>query len=78
MSRSMRKTPIRGISSSDSERTDKQAWHRLFRRTNRRILKTTGLQDDLKTRNELSSTWDMAKDGKSWFNPQRWRKWLRK
>lgn len=67
MSRSRKKTPITGNTKARSEKQDKQLWHRRFRHKERlRLLRDPeGLSVD---KNEVSSTWNMAKDGKHWFN----------
>ena len=78
MSRSRRKTPVRAITSSDSEKDDKQLASRRERRRNRHILKATQDQDRLKAKKELSDPWGMAKDGKSRFDPGEYPSWMRK
>lgn len=57
MSRSRKKTPIFGITTSGSEKEDKQLWHRRFRRS----------ADIEKTDKRLfSNRWNMDKDGKQY------------
>ncbi len=68
MSRSKRKSPIRGITSADSEKEDKVAAHRKFRRTIRIALDQGA--DILPHVRELSNQWAMAKDGKTMFDPR--------
>lgn len=75
MSRSHRKTPIFGHTSARSEADDKRLWHKRWRARERDQLSSVGANSDLMPvhRHTVSSTWDMAKDGKSWFAPQRQR-----
>ena len=69
MSRSRRKTPIFGYASADSEAHDKRIWHSRMRHRERQALHsavdfeahTTTVRDD------VSSTWNMAKDGKHFW-----------
>ena len=63
MSRSRRKTPMKGFAGG-SEKWDKQSWHRNFRRTNK-IRVRIGLEP-VEIR-EISDLWLMNKDGKMWF-----------
>ena len=75
MSRSLRKTPIFGHTTARSEADDKRLWHKRWRASERERLATVGVDADHVTvhRNAVSSTWDMAKDGKAWFDPSRQR-----
>lgn len=69
MSRSRRRTPIFGHTTARSEVHDKRLWHKHWRARERdRLAGLPGDADHLPTpRNAVSSTWDMAKDGKGWF-----------
>ena len=78
MSHSRRKTPIRGITSSDSERDDKQLNHRRERRIVRTVVHTTPDIEVLPHTRELSNPWAMAKDGKKRFNPKTHKEMMRK
>ena len=71
MSRSRRKTPIFGHTTACSEADDKRLWHKLWRKSERDQLAKVGVDTDHVTvhRNAASSTWGMAKDGKTWFDP---------
>lgn len=73
MSRSHRKTPIFGHTAARSEAGDKRLWHKRWRSRERDQLATIGPDGELMPihRHAVSSTWDMAKDGKSWFGPHR-------
>ena len=69
MSRSRKKTPIFGYASADSEAPDKRIWHSRMRHRERRALHSADDYDAhlTTTRDQVSSTWNMAKDGKSYF-----------
>jgi hypothetical protein len=73
MSRSYRKTPIFGHTTARSEADDKRLWHKRWRSRQRDQLTTVGPESEVLPihRHAVSSTWDMAKDGKSWFDPRR-------
>lgn len=75
MSRSLRKTPIFGHTTARSEAHDKRQGHKRLRAGERGQLASVGPETDHVTvdRNAVSSTWDMAKDGKYWFGPSRQR-----
>lgn len=69
VSRSRRQTPVYGYTTARSEAWDKQQWHQRWRTHERdRLRKVSADGEHLTTlRNEVSSTWDMAKDGRHWF-----------
>ena len=73
MSRSLRKTPIFGHTNARSEADDKKLWHKRWRASERDHLAPVGADTDHVTvhQNAISSTWNMAKDGKAWFDPSR-------
>ncbi len=73
MSRSRRKTPIFGHTTARSEADDKRLWHKRWRSRARDQLASLGADGDPLPvhRQTVSSTWDMAKDGKYWFDPRR-------
>ena len=67
MSRSRKKTPIFGMTTSDSEKQDKKAWHSALRSKERAALASSSAEE-LSERNpvtvrDVSSPWDMSKDG---------------
>ena len=71
MSRSVRKTPIMGITTCRSEREDKKIWHRRWRVHERTELAVMSL-DDTDNRlavsvKQLSNVWDMGKDGRQYW-----------
>jgi hypothetical protein len=77
MARSRRKTPVRGITTSESEKSDKAASHRKIRRAVRQIVP---VEPDavLPLEKELTNTFSMAKDGKARFDPKKSPSLLRK
>jgi hypothetical protein len=64
MSRSRKKTPKLGISSSDSEKEDKKIANRIFRRKGKQQVKSG--EEPVSDMNAVMTTWEMAKDGK-WY-----------
>ena len=70
MSRSRRKTPIFGHTTSRSERQDKQIWHQRWRAHERTALNSASpetLEAHMPVaRNQVSDPWKMDKDGHSW------------
>jgi hypothetical protein len=70
MARSKRRTPVRGATTSESEKSDKAASHRKIRRTIRQIVP---IEPDavLPLEKELTNTFAMAKDGKVRFDPKK-------
>jgi hypothetical protein len=77
MARSIRKTPVRGITSADSEKADKAASHRKLRRATRQLI-TRVLETPLPTEQQLTNPWTMAKDGKARFDARKNPKLMRK
>lgn len=73
MSRSRRKTPMFSHTTARSETDDKRIWHKRWRSRERDQL--AGVRPDDNPlpvhRHTISSTWNMAKDGKHWFAPRR-------
>ncbi|QDK81468.1 hypothetical protein EXU85_23795 [Spirosoma sp. KCTC 42546] len=64
MSRSLRKTPILGITTASTEKQDKRWANRRLRRINRvRIRKA----DEPARLREVSNVWDFKKDGKMYY-----------
>ncbi len=66
MSRSRRKTPKLGFSTSKSEKADKIRVHREERHAVKSQLPKTGDPDAIKTEHRRSGAWNFAKDGKRW------------
>lgn len=67
MSRSKRKTPIRGVTTSESEAQDKAQWHRRHRRIEATRLKTESTDYEPRSHREQSDPWKMDKDGKRYW-----------
>jgi hypothetical protein len=72
MSRSKRKTPIRGMCGSRhhlSEKEEKRKFNRKMRRINKKLI--AGAEDHdalvLKHKDEIEDAWGFSKDGKKWF-----------
>ena len=76
MSRSYKKTPICGITTSESEKKDKQIANRRFRRNSHQLVKI-GKEPPFRTR-EVSNAYDFDKDGKQYFSAQKYPSLLRK
>ena len=72
MSRSRRKTPMFGYASADSEAADKRIWHSRMRSRERQALHSADNYDAHLTllRDDVSSTWNMDKDGKHFWPEQ--------
>lgn len=70
MSRSRRKRPFHGISSSDSDKQDKRIANRRLRRKVRAVLpaEPDGVLPALR---EVSTAWGFNKDGRRRFDPGR-------
>jgi hypothetical protein len=69
MSRSRRKTPITGMTTSKSEKEEKRWHNRVWRRKVRQAIHRG--DDILPDKDEIMTTWEMAKDGKQHFNPRK-------
>ncbi len=78
MSNSRRKTPIYGMTTCQSERRDKKIWHKKWRTNERTLLNALsheGLNEHISLmKNEVSSTWSMGKDGRSYWPVSKQRK----
>lgn len=71
MSRSKQKNPISGITVAESEKKDKQSWHRRWRRKVKQMLSSADADElqemVLPNEHDVSDPWSMDKDGKRWF-----------
>ena len=69
MSRSRRKHPIFANANADSEASDKRIWHSRMRHRERQALHSSDDYDAhlTTTRDQVSSTWEMDKDGKHFW-----------
>ena len=77
MSRSKRKTSIHGITMAESEKTDKLAANRKYRRTLKQKLEAEP-EAPLPVVRELSNVWSFAKDGKQYLDPRKFARLMRK
>ena len=75
MSRSRRKTPICGLTTTGSEKEDKMISSRAFRRKVREALKN---QKEAPLEKEIRDPWKWSKDGKQYFDPRKKPKLMRK
>jgi hypothetical protein len=77
MSRSRRKTPVRGITTSETEKRDKRLANRRLRHRVRAVLpaEPDGVLPALR---EVSCVWCFDKDGKQRFDPHVHPDWMRK
>lgn len=65
MARSIRKIPIFGFTTADSEKSDKKRWNRAFRRISKNKILTN---QDLPVKvNAVTDIWDGNKDGKRYL-----------
>lgn len=78
MSRSQRKTSIHGITTAQSEKSEKRVYNRRFRRVAKQTLQDDPQAEALPTLREYSDPWSMSKDGKQWFGPQKYPELMRK
>jgi len=78
MSRSKRRTPISGIATARSEKQDKRLYNRRYRRACKQILHANPESEVLPHLREYSDPWAMDKDGKIWFDPEKYPKEMRK
>lgn len=75
MSRSYRKTPIRGITTATSDKAFKKAEHKRARRA----LSACDLEtDEAPAGKQYGNPWDAPKDGKQWIDPTRFPEIMRK
>lgn len=65
MSRSVKKTPIFGITFADSEKQDKRRWNRTFRKVCKNLL-IKGHEIPIKIA-AITNVWDGNKDGKRYW-----------
>lgn len=79
MSRSRRKNPFHGVTTSPSEKEDKQASSRMLRRKVRQALDENADEEVLHEKGiEVMNPWSMAKDGVAMFDPDKQPKLMRK
>jgi hypothetical protein len=76
MSRSKKKTPICGIAANNSEKEDKRRVNRKFRHKERiAINKDKDPPEDL---DEIETEWEFNKDGRQYFDPDKFPELMRK
>lgn len=83
MSRSHKKTPVRGMCGSRhhvSEQEDKRFFNRKMRHRNKRRLEQADDYDDLvfAHKDEVEDVWGFKKDGKYRFDPKKFPEEMRK
>lgn len=68
MSRSYRKTPIFGITCSDSEKYEKRIINRKFRKKTKDMIQKGNYEKLPFNLNQIEDVWSMSKDGKYYWN----------
>jgi len=66
MSRSVRHTPVFGVTAGGFNRGEKDDKRRANRTYRRRVKASLGAEQELPLLREVSDTWGFAKDGKHW------------
>ena len=69
MSRSFKKSPVISITTSKSEKYDKQLYNRKLRKSIKSSLAKEDY-DNLKDLKDVSNPWSMSKDGKWWVTEE--------
>ena len=69
MSRSFKKSPVVSITTSKSEKYDKQLYNRKLRKSIKSSLAKEDY-DNLKDLKDVSNPWSMSKDGKWWVTEE--------
>lgn len=83
MSRSRRRTPVTGNTRARSEKDDKCLANRKLRRESNRVIRDCECECDVRScvfpeKRDVSDPWLMAKDGKHYFDKDRYPKLMRK
>lgn len=76
VARSFKKTPKTGNTKRESEKEDKQLANRKFRRISKQKLHENKILPEKIY--EVDEIWSHGKDGKRWFNPNKYPKLMRK
>lgn len=76
MSRSYRHHAITGVTTSRSEKREKRLARRILRHEQEKALKLE--KEVLPHKNEISDIYDFSKDGKMWFDKNKYPKYMRK
>ena len=77
MARSKRKTPVRGVTTAESEKADKAASHRKLRRFVKQAI-DSAFDTPLPSERQLTDPLSLAKDGKIRFDPRKHPRLMRK
>ena len=77
VTRSNRNTPVRGVTTAESEKADKAASHRRLRRVAKQTIESTP-ETPVPLERKLTNPWSMAKDGKFRFDPRMHPRLMRK
>jgi hypothetical protein len=78
MSRSRRKTPVSGITTAESEKSDKRIYNRRYRHAAKQLLSIDPKLEPVPPLRAFSDPWLMDKDGKHRFDPKSHPKLMRK
>lgn len=78
MSRSKRNVPILGITTAETEASEKAKWHRRHRREERARLASDAENYVARSHREHSDPWTMDKDGKKYWGTALGSKQMRK
>ncbi len=78
MSRSNKKSPVIGNTTTTSEKDDKRIANRSERRINKVLLFKSDDETALKAKREVSNVYGFGKDGKQRIDPNKYSKELRK
>lgn len=78
MSRSRKHTPKRGMTTANSEKWDKRLANRTLRRHNKILVNKSGEETLPLKMNQVMTIWHMRKDGKTYFDPRKEPKSMRK
>lgn len=79
MSKSYKKTSISGCSAVKSEKKDKQLYNRKLRRITKQMMLREVMEELVfPTKKEIQDVWLMPKDGKSYFDKNKFPELMRK
>jgi hypothetical protein len=78
MSRSKKRTPIRGVNGATSEKEDKRDYNRRYRRVTKQFLHVHPDCELMPHLRDYSNSGAMSKDGKVWFDQKRHPERMRK
>ena len=78
MSNSKKTTSIGGMTNSNSEKKDKRLYNRRYRHISKQFLHIDSEREPFPHLMEYSNPWSMGKDGKKWFDADKYPKRMRK